>query len=171
MASGTELHLGFKATELERVADALNIKLLPKGERFPGEWVHSDDTSFSQIVSNLTQAYEKSLLDYGFIIQSSESPYGFYQVERDTEQRRMSSWSLNLHWNEEWDEKEEHGFISVNLSARYYPCFTDWKDPHGAAPIILDKETNRMIEIATENISAVLPVFKEADLIVVEKHY
>ena len=124
----------------------------------------------------LENAYFKTLDELGWKWQKQPSkmwPKEFdILVNSPWGVRKVYAWTLHLqHDPDEMGDGPEDLSVSINLSARYYPCLTDMKSEHGAMPIKFNTETNRIIEIAKRHILEALPEMVDAELFIREIFY
>lgn len=90
-----------------------------------------------------------------------DADYGFRSTLIDTPEgkREMSCFDLAPFGYED----EPYELVGIGMTARYYPTWIDWRDPHGGSGSFrLDAEAMEMIEEARAAIAEVIPEIKDA---------
>ncbi len=175
MANGSELVLGFAPPDYARVREALGIRIPLADDEWeacrddgPEEYL---EKSAAKVQKLLREAHAECIATLGKVLGTSRDRYTV--VETALGPREFSPFRVELHYDwSEMGEKPEHTTFGVSLSGRYFPTFVDWKDPHGTLwPVRFDKETLALVQVARDAIERRLPIFKDAHLAVIEKHY
>lgn len=175
MPTSFEVHLGFTFPQFEMAERALGIKidLDDEDDEMDGEYFKfSSAKKQIEAMNKVNRAWRKSLTDAGLKIAGQDpeedDDSSRLLVKTPDGNRTMGSFTLELNYDpNEIGHEPEDATIGISLSSRYFPTFLDYKDPHGTLTV-LDLD---LLQIARNNIEAEFPIFKQANVLIVEKFY
>lgn len=192
MAYGNELHFGYpNAKSAWAFLDRVGLKLSDTSSKpfrpinSYTDFMNMDEDPFfdfeipKSMDDKLNLEWEGACRDAGWIVIDKtkiknlgpyDADYTFLNTPYGV--RKTGPWGLFLNYDPgEMGHTLADMALGVNLSSRYYPCFTDMSSEHGAVEIHFDKDTLKLIEIAKARILKAVPEMTDAILYVRECHY
>lgn len=176
MGYGNEVVLGFRYKEFDKLKDILDINFsefdIEEDDDAYGDLMDITNGLFETINKKLENIFPVILEEAGFkYLGISTNKY--FVAETPMGQRQFSPISLDFYFDPfELGEKLEDSVIGFALSGRYVPTFLDWENPHGTLwNITFDNEFLNLIECAKKHLIKEFPMFKDANIIIREKHY
>lgn len=167
MAYGSELVLAFTADQFKMVEAVLNAVINLDDQEIVYENVNND------IDKILKTAHHDACVVAGWTVHEDDELYesdSQVAVDTDVGRREMYPFVLEVFYDpHEIGDLPKHAKVGVAISGRYQPTFLDYQDENGTlmdVPIDLN-----LVMIARDAIAAHLPIFKDAKLMIVEKHY
>jgi hypothetical protein len=141
------------------------------GPRTPGSR-RPESPRYTQIADLLKEAHLECIATLGRVLGETEDDRHVI-AETPLGEREFARFTVELFYDwSEMNERPEDTTFGIALSGRYFPTFLDWKDPSGTLwPVRLDQATLHQIAIARAAIEKRLPIFADAHLAVIERHY
>lgn len=141
-----EMHLCVKGIEnVFSLANALGITLIDSEDApietykdWDKNFLDIDINSFNQYKNILKDAWLEAINEKGWSIESVRNN-NFYMLDTEYGKREATPFQLILQYDR-WEvgDAPEEVTLGINLSSRYFPCFLDMDDPHGALGSVVD---------------------------------
>ena len=161
MADGAEMVFGFPSWKYQNLQEQIGIIINDYDEIDM-----SNISSLEEITEKSIQAHKNACEEMGFVLQEIEQGYLIYQTPEGL--RNLSPFSFEVHFEGE-DGCLESSVFGISITSRYFPTFVDWKFKHGGMGIFTFSAPE--IEIAKKHIINQFSFMKNAELMVICKHY